>query len=138
MNKYEKLSDWLLGYTTIGNWLYFNVIRMEGGSSSVQSVPGNTIISEYIDGSKERELVFAISMIRLYDTEMSENNLAAIAEVESFENWIESQTTLPDFGTGYLVHEVEILEHVPNLSIEQDINVCNYLFQCRVKYLEIK
>lgn len=137
MNEYEQIKDWLLGYTPLGNWLYFNVMRMEIGSSSIQSVPGSTIITQYNNGSCERELIFAVSLVKLYDAGMSENNIDAIAEVKALSDWIEEQTTLPDFGTDYIVNSVDILDHVPNLTIDQESNTCSYLFQCSVNYLEL-
>lgn len=136
MNKYEQLSNWLLGYTQINNWLHFNVVRMESGGFSLQSVPGNTIVQQYNDGSTERELIFAISMVQMYDAEQSTNNLNAIQEVDNFEQWMIKQTAMPDFGENVTINSIEILDHVPNLSVDNENSLCNYLFQCKVVYLE--
>ena len=136
MNKYEQLALWLSNYTQINTWLHFNVVRMESGGFSLQSVPGNTIVAEYNDGSCERELIFAISMVQLYDAEQSTNNLDAMQEVESFEQWISEQTVLPNFGDNVTINSIEILDHVPSLSVDNENSLCNYLFQCKVVYLE--
>lgn len=138
MNEYEKISDWIIGYAPLNNWIYFNVIRMENGSYSVQSVPGNTIRNKFNDGSLEHDLIFAVSMVSNYSVEMSDDNLDAIAELKSFRAWIEESETLPDFGDGFIVNEIEVLEQVPNLSIDKENSLCNYYFQCRINYLEQK
>lgn len=136
MNKYEQLSNWLLGYTQINNWLHFNVVRMESGGFSLQSVPGNTIVQQYNDGSTERELIFAISMVQMYDAEQSTNNLNAMQEVDNFEQWMIEQTSMPDFGENVAINSIEILDHVPSLAVDNENSLCNYLFQCKVVYLE--
>lgn len=136
MNKFEQISIWLNEYEAIGDWLYFNAVIMNDISSSLQTVPGNTVLTEYIDGSSEHELVFAIAMIKLYDLEQSETNLTAIKEIENFANWISENQTLPDFGENVTVNFVKVLDEIPDLAVDSESNKCKYQFQCKVNYLE--
>lgn len=136
MNKFEQISIWLNEYEAIVDWLYFNAVIMNDISSSLQTVPGNTVLTEYIDGSSEHELVFAIAMIKLYDLEQSETNLTAIKEIENFANWISENQTLPDFGENVTVNFVKVLDEIPDLAVDSESNKCKYQFQCKVNYLE--
>ena len=83
MNLYDQLTDWIkTNYTALSSdWLYFNAVRMDIGSNSVNSVSGNMVTQKYTDGSTENELTFAIALIRLCSAEMSDDNVNAINEV---------------------------------------------------------
>ena len=101
MNLYDQLTDWIkTNYTALSSdWLFFNAIRMDMGSNSVNSVSGSMITEKYMDGSTENELTFAIALVRLYSAEMSDDNEHAINEVANLVEFFKTETTLPDFGT---------------------------------------
>lgn len=135
MSKYEIISEWLKTCDQITSWLYFNAILMEDNSVSINPISENKIV-QYIDGSAEKELLFAIDFVQSYDTEMSETNLRSIEDTQAVIDWVKSQTTLPDFGTGCETESVEVLDEVPGTLIDQNINCCKYQYTCRVKFYQ--
>ena len=137
MDKFEQLQTWLNTYESIGTWLYFNVIPYDIGNSVLQSVPGNTVVQDFNDGSKEHDLVFALAMVKLYDDNQSSVNIDAIKEIGNFIDWLNTEETLPRFDSNITVNYVEVLENVPTLSVDStDQPMCKYQFQCKVNYLE--
>ena len=138
MNLYDQLTDWIkANYTALSSdWLYFNAIRMDIGSNSVNSVSGNMVTQKYTDGSTENELTFAIALIRLYSAEMSDDNVNAINEVANLVEWFKTETTLPDFGTDKIVNSIEITQDIPDIVIDQDAGLCKYQIQGKVQFLQ--
>jgi len=74
--------------------------------------------------------------MQLHDLEQSDTNLKSTEEVIGLADWIES-AILPDFGESCVVEKVEILEEIPSVLIDQDLNLCKYQFQARVLYLQL-
>lgn len=139
-NKYEALRDWLLNYTQLTGWLYFNVTNIEQNNTSLNSVPGDSELNQFIDGSAEKELIFAIDMVKAYDTGTSDTNLDAIQEVNAFSKWITEHNqaqNFPDFD-GCIVSEIKVLESAPSASVDNEQGLIKYQFQCRISYLETK
>lgn len=136
MDRYEAIAEWLKDYPMIGSWLYFNVTNTDDGNVTLNSVSNSRYITEFLNGSREIELIFAIDMIKPYDTGTSDVNMEALAEVESFQRWCESGT-LPELS-GCVVDSVEVLETTPSLAIDNDANLCKYQFQCKVHFIEMR
>lgn len=136
MNIYEKLIDWLKIECSFIDWVYFNAIRQEVGTNSVYSVSGTTVLEKYNDGSTKNELVFGISLVRLYSSEMSNDNLTAIAECDSIVEAINEATTLPTLDSNYIVDSVEIVQDIPSVNIDQNANVCEYQVQAKINYIK--
>ena len=140
LQKYDELNKWMKDYPNIGSWLYFNVTDLEVDNNSLNSVSGARYLEDNIDGSKECELLFAVDMIKSYDTGTADTNLEALQECESLMNWVEEQMeneNLPQFKKCN-VHEVEILDSTPSLSVDTDQQLAKYQIQGRVRYLELK
>lgn len=137
MNIYEQLTDWLkTTYDPMdGEWLYFNALNMDGETNSVLPVSGISTINTFIGGSTENEMVFAIALIRMYDTEMSDTNLNAIKDINDLVIWIKNQTEMPDFGEDYIVNFIEVVQDVPDISVDQDSGLCKYQMQFKINYL---
>lgn len=135
MTKLEILWEWLKTCELIDGWLYFNAVRLEENNVSLGMI-GNNTIQDYISGTSERELVFFIDFMQLHDLEQSYTNLKSTEEVIGLADWIES-ADLPDFGESCVVDKVEILEEIPSVLIDQDLNLCKYQFQARVLYLQL-
>jgi hypothetical protein len=95
MSKYEVISEWLKACDQITNWLYFNAILMEENNVSITPISDGNVI-EYINGSSERELLFAIDFVQAYDTETSSTNLRSIEDTLDVIEWVKTQTVLPD------------------------------------------
>ena len=135
MSKYEVISNWIKTCTYIDQWLYFNAILMENNSISISPVSENTV-TPYIDGSEDKEFLFIIDFVQSYDTEMSETNMHSIEDTQQIIDWVKSQTTLPDFGDGFKTESVEVDELVPGILVDQDLCLCKYQFNCRIKFFQ--
>lgn len=136
MTKLETLYEWLGTCEIIADWLYFNAVRMEQNNVSLNPISDN-VITPYASGASENELVFAIDFIKLYDLEQSDTNIDSMESVLGLAEWISTETTLPDFGDGFITNKVEILEEVPSILVDQDSNLCKYQFQARVSYTKL-
>lgn len=141
MNKYEELSNWLTEYQPLGDWIYFNVTNIEEGSTSLNSMSSPKYLNKFIDGSTECELNFSIDLIKSYDTGTSTTNLEAIEECHQLINWCNKQNNLgilPDFGKGFIVNQVDILDNTPELSIDPENMLAKYQILGKVNYLDLK
>lgn len=137
MSKYEVVSNWIKTCDRITTWLYFNAILMENNNISISPISENTV-QDYIDGSKDKELLFAIDFVQLYDTEMSETNMHSIEDTQEILNWVKSQTTLPNFGVGFVTESVEVEDEVPGTLVDQNLGLCKYQFNCKIKFFQEK
>lgn len=138
MQIYKAINEWLLNYTPLNNWIYFNATPVITGTVAMNMVAGDRVTKEYIDGTKQKQCVFAIDMISEYDgSGTSDVNMNALAEVESFMDWLEIQnkeSNFPDFGKNYITEKVEVLTNVPQLLINEQSQLAKYQFQARVNY----
>ena len=135
MSKYEVVSNWIKTCDKITTWLYCNAILMENNSVSVSFLSENTV-TPYIDGSQEKEFLFTIDFVQAYDTYQSDTNMHSIEDTQAIIDWIKSQTTLPDFGDGFETYSVEIDEQVPGILVDQDLSLCKYQFNCKIKFFQ--
>jgi len=140
MNKFKKISEWLLNYPNIGDWLFFNVSNVEVDNVSLNSISGERILIEFNDGSAECELMFALAMFKSYDTGTSDVNLTALQECENLALWCEEQNqngNLPVFDDA-TANEIEILNSTPELSVDSEQGIAKYLIQGKINYLKIR
>ena len=136
-NVFRQISEWLQNYTLLGSWMYFNSTPIELGTTSLNTVSGSRELKKFIDGSKDIELTFLISMVKQYDTGTSDLNLEALDEVTNFSNWIEEQNEnqeYPDLGQFKTVKSISVLSNVPSLQIDQASQLAKYTFQVRILY----
>lgn len=139
MDKYEALKAFIETYQPLNNWVYFNAVDTAAGNTSINTDVSPQADIVYIDGSREVSLSFAIAMIKHYDSAASDLNVEAMAEVDAFIKWLDAQNTarnFPNFGAGYIVHEVTALDSVPSLSVDNDRNLAKYQFNCVVRFLQ--
>ena len=140
MNLYKQINDWLLEYTALNNWIYFNATPYITGVVSMSSVPGDRVKRSFINGDKEKEILFAIDMVTEYDaTGTSTVNLDAIDEVSHFCEWLDEQETIknyPQFDKNCSISKIEVLSNIPSTLINQEQMLAKYQFQVRITYLQ--
>ena len=138
MNLYQQINEWLLNYSVLNNWLYFNATPVIIGTVAMNSVAGDRVVREFIDGSKEKQIIFAVDMITEYDADgTSDVNMSALDEVNHFSDWIEQQyndKNFPDFGEFNHISKIEVLTNVPNLLVDATNQLAKYQFQNRITY----
>lgn len=136
--KEQAIKDYINKYPQLYSWLYFNVVLESPGNTSLLTDSDN-ILAEYIDGSKEREYLFSVAMVKNYDAGTSDINMLAMQETQNFIAWVQnnnSEKILPDFGEKCMVDDVEVITEVPTLAVDTEKNMARYLISMRVPYTE--
>lgn len=141
VNKYEKLAEWLKEYSPTYSWIYFNVTLSEVNNLTVNSVQNERELTQFINGDREVEFLFALDLVKEYDTGTSSINLEANEEFEKIADWIEEQNKVknfPDFGSNIIIEKVEVLETVPSVTIDTQAGMAKYQGQFKITYLEVR
>lgn len=143
INIYEKISDWLSNCPEMGDYIYFNVISLDDGASSINSNSSSMIQNTFIDGSKEVRLMFNINLIKQYDNGgTSELNLESIHIFDKIIKYIENKNNnndYPDLGDNYIVNDIGATYKAPEVYITQDNpNIARYEGQFYIEYVQRK
>lgn len=142
MNIYAKIENWLKLYKPLNNWIYFNATPDIDGTVAMNSVAGDRVIKRFVDGSKQKEVLFAIDMISLYDnTGTSDINMKNLDEVDNFIEWLELQDkekNYPTFNDYTIINKLEVLNSTPTILINTQDMLSKYQFQVRISYKDIK
>lgn len=143
MNLYKQVNNWFMdeqiGYIPFfNNWLYFNATPFIVGAVSFNSVPGDRVVKEYIEGTKVKELILAIDFVTQYDLEgTSDINMDIMEEVENFNKWVEDRNInkqFPDFGENNIVTSVVSLSDTPSMLVDSTQNLAKYQIQIKINY----
>lgn len=141
VNRYEKISEWLKEYTPRFRWIYFNVTNSEADNLSLNSVQNERELDKFIDGSRRVEFLFALDLVKEYDTGTSSINLEANREFETISEWVElmnKEKHFPDFGENVLIEQVDVLETVPSVTVDTQAGMAKYQGQFKITYMEMK
>lgn len=141
VNRYEKISEWLKEYTPRFRWIYFNVTTSEADNLSLNSVQNERELDKFIDGSRRVEFLFALDLVKEYDTGTSSINLEANREFETISEWVElmnKEKHFPDFGENIIIEQVAVLETVPSVTVDTQAGMAKYQGQFKITYMEMK
>ena len=109
---------------------------------TVNSVSNGREIRSFIDGTREVEFLFAISLQKSFDSGgTSDVNLDAIQEFENIALWIEANNkskTYPNFGDNVEIEKIEVMQTAPTVTVDQNGKIAKYLGQFKITYLEEK
>lgn len=141
VNRYEKISEWLKEYTPRFRWIYFNVTTSEPDNLSLNSVQNERELDKFIDGSRRVEFLFALDLVKEYDTGTSSINLEANREFETISEWVElmnKEKHFPNFGENVIIEQVDVLETVPSVTVDTQAGMAKYQGQFKITYMEMK
>ena len=141
VNRYEKISEWLKEYTPKFRWIYFNVTTSETDNLSLNSVQNERELDKFIDGSRRVEFLFALDLVKEYDTGTSSINLEANREFETISEWVElmnKEKHFPNFGENVIIEQVDVLETVPSVTVDTQAGMAKYQGQFKITYMEMK
>lgn len=141
VNRYEKISEWLKEYTPRFRWIYFNVTTSEADNLSLNSVQNERELDKFIDGSRRVEFLFALDLVKEYDTGTSSINLEANREFETISEWVElmnKEKHFPNFGENVIIEQVDVLETVPSVTVDTQAGMAKYQGQFKITYMEMK
>lgn len=105
---------------------------------SIEPIPVNPIIEEYLDGLKEKQYQFSLVVKFPYSDEALQN----IANNKLFENlatWVETQNeaeNLPELPTGCRAEELTVTSPGALLQVTADWRTGRYQMMMRLVYLE--
>lgn len=141
VNRYEKISEWIKEYTPKFRWIYFNVTTSEADNLSLNSVQNERELDKFINGSRRVEFLFALNLVKEYDTGTSSINLEANREFETISEWVElmnKEKHFPDFGENVIIEQVDVLETVPSVTVDTQAGMAKYQGQFKITYMEMK
>ena len=107
---------------------------------SIEGIPAQTIIRNYVDGSTERQFVFVFAA-RLFYSEEIRNNIENSGFYEQFADWLEEQSEagiLPELPEGKTASKIEAMSSGYLFDISGDLSNARYQIQCRLIYDEEK
>lgn len=104
---------------------------------SVESVPCEPVLKQYMDGSSRRQFQFnlASSMYFGPDVDSQSENMEWF---ESFDSWIQTQNLfrrLPDLGDGRKCQSIEILSSAYPVAVDGN-GLARYQLQMGITYLQ--
>lgn len=106
------------------------------GSYSIDTVPVDTVLEEYIDGSTKEQYVFTIAGRLAYSDEIA-NNINNSGIFEDIQNWLDTQTkagVLPALPSGLTATDIEAMSSGYVLNVAGDLSSARYQIQCRLIY----
>lgn len=106
----------------------------EIGTYSIDGSPAETILTTYLDGSTERQLIFDFTS---RESMQSYDNKENILFYENLANWVEEQNNLenlPDLEFPLETEEIKVLTH--GYAEQMSANKAIYIIQMQLKYLK--
>lgn len=113
-----------------------NFLPEDTNTYSVEQVPTQQIIKQYIDGSSECQFVFVFASRLQYSDELK-NNIDNSGFFELFSNWLEECSrngNLPQMADGLTPLKIEALSNAYLFDIAGDFTTARYQIQCRLLY----
>lgn len=138
--KYSTIIDKLISFFEtcpyIDNKSPINVDYLgdEIGIYSVDGSPAETILTTYVDGSTERQLMFDFTSREAIEIYNNEDNTIFY---ENLANWVEEQNeldNLPNLDFPLEAQEIKVLTH--GYAEQISANKAIYIIQMQLKYLK--
>lgn len=132
----DKVLEFIRGCPlfTVDDIINTDYLAEEVENYSIETAPGEKILTEYIDGSSERQLVFYLTgreVAGAFDGSNVENTIF----YENFSNWVEDcnkRKELPILEEGLQALNIETLS--PAYVIQVDADRARYVVHMRFKY----
>lgn len=128
--RHEAVWDWLQTCPYIGD-LFFNATRAEDGNT--QLVPSESVVAEYIDGSKVYHYDVALTRVMPLSNDPNDTyNMDTLIDFEQVAAWIDAN--LPIFPTGYTVYSAQVVPSMSGFIAAQDTESAKYMIQFQIEY----
>ncbi len=121
-----------------GERLDIDCLASAADNYSIDSVPCESVVSRYLDGSSVRRCLFTISSRRYYGQDLTQQaeNLAIF---EGLESWLEQKLRflqLPTLGERRRARAVHVLSSAYPIIIDDDTGTARYQIQCDLIYTQ--
>lgn len=103
---------------------------------SIEEIPTNTIVREFVDGSSERQFVFVIAARLFYSDELR-NNIDNSGLFENIQQWLDdcsADDVMPNMAEGLTPYKIEAQSNGYLFDVNGDLSNARYQIQCRLLY----
>lgn len=135
----ECLRQYFMGFPGLQEHrLDIDCLQSKPESFSIDSVPSESVVQRYMDGSTVRRCLFTISgrMYHSSDLTGQENNLQFFEELESWVAQNEALMQYPDLGEKRKVRSLEVTLSGYPFTVDEDAGLARYQIQFRLIYLQ--
>lgn len=136
--KTKAMLEFLRAYPPFDGFVKLNSITNEIGEVAMNTIYGDTVVSEYTNGDADREFTFALVQMAEHSTNYNQTNADSIELTSDFMRWIEEQNRMgnfPNFGGSCEVYQIKNLQNMPNLA-GADNTKAKYMAMVQVNYIE--
>lgn len=119
-----------------GERLNVDFLPADAATYSVDVVPVQPILKQYIDGSSQRQFTFVFAT-RTYYGDMPRQQLDNLGLFETFAEWLEEQNRarhFPDLEAGRSVQKMEVT--TSGYVFAPDTDTARYQIQCKMTYFQ--
>lgn len=139
-SKAEAVRRWAISCPAVGKYLRMHATEMKSGARSLSIESSDADVREFIDGTREKQLTFALAFVEPWSEGMDSLNASAMQAGEEWLAWVDAQFSednVPDFGPGCTIRDVRSLQTSPALAavFEEDM-LAKYTFQAQITYWE--
>ena len=133
MSVTQSITQWLHGFKGLNGRLDVNALDQEAESYSVDVVPCQEVIKQYMDGSSIRQFQFAVSSRRYHDQNIAQN-LASLQFFEDLTAWAET-APLPVMDAGKTARKIVVTSSAYPFTVS-DNGTARYQTQMRLEYYQ--
>lgn len=134
----QAIRDWLEAYEGLsGGIMHVDWLPADAQTFSVDSVPTEPILNQYLDGSSRRQLLFVVASREFFASDV-DNQTDNMAWFEAFSDWVEAQNlrrSFPDLGEHRKCRSIEIISTAYPFSVGDD-GLARYQVQMKMTYLQ--
>ena len=135
----KSLQQYFLTFPGLsGKRLNIDCLTAKTDSYSIDSVPSETVMKRYIDGTAVKRHLFVISSRCFYssDQQQQEENIAFF---DALSEWLEEQEILgllPDLGEKKTARKITVLSSAYPLIVDDGGETARYQIQLELIYLQ--
>lgn len=134
----EAIRAYLENYPGLsGGVMHVDWLPESARAYSIESIPCEPVLKQYMDGSSWRQLQFNLASSMYYSSDV-ENQTENMEWFEAFDGWIQMQSLfrqLPELGEGRVCKTIEILSSAYPVAVD-DNGLARYQLQMKITYLQ--
>jgi hypothetical protein len=139
VNKDQAIQEWVQTYAGRESAL-FHFLDASADSFGVVPIPGNAVVTPYIDGSAYKRYDFALQATQPYSQTTDDVNTQNMYIMRQWQDWVDEQQAAghyPDFGPKCTAYRLVNGGNMPQLSaVNKDESTAKYQFISTLFYLE--
>ena len=135
----KSLQQYFLTFPALtGKRLNIDCLAPDEGAFSIDSIPTETVMNRYIDGTSVKRHLFVISSRCFYSSDLAQQE-ENIAFFEALADWLESQEALgilPNLGAKKKARKITVLSSAYPLIVDDGGQTARYQIQLELIYLQ--